>query len=72
VLEYNYQPRHICLIHCMVHGMNLSFKIVSMFPSVSKVEDLIRETHAYFSRSPNFFLEFKHFADGVTDGIFFI
>ena len=48
--------------------MNLSFKIVSKFPSVSKVEDLVRETHAYFSRSPKRYLEFQKFADGVTDG----
>ena len=39
-------------IHCMAHRMNLAFKIVSKFPSVSKVEDLVRQTHAYFSRSP--------------------
>jgi len=38
-------------IHCMAHRMNLEFKIVSKFPSVSKVEDLVRESHAYFSHS---------------------
>jgi len=48
--------------------MNLAFKIVSKFPSVSKVEDLVRETHAYFSRSPKRYLEFQQFADGITDG----
>ena len=55
-------------IHCMAHRMNLAFKIVSKFPLVSKVEDLVRETHAYFSRSPKRYLEFQQFADGVTDG----
>jgi hypothetical protein len=36
----------------MDHRMNLGFKIVSKFPSVSKVEDLVREAYAYFSHSP--------------------
>jgi hypothetical protein len=48
-------------IHCMAHRMNLAFKIVSKFPSVSKVEDLVREAYAYFSRSPKRFSEFKKF-----------
>ena len=39
-------------IHCMAHRMNLAFKIVSKFPLVSKVEELVRETHAYFCHSP--------------------
>jgi hypothetical protein len=55
-------------IHCMAHRMNLAFKIVSKFPSVSKVEDLVREAYAYFSRSPKRFSEFKKFVDGVTNG----
>jgi len=33
-------------INCMAHIMNLAFKIVSKFPLVSKVEDLVCETHA--------------------------
>ena len=32
----------------MAHMMNLAFKIVSKFPLVSKVEELVCETHAYF------------------------
>ena len=55
-------------IHCMAHRMNLAFKIVSTFPSVSNVEYLVREVHAYFCRSPKRFLEFQKFAEGVTDG----
>ena len=39
-------------IHCMVHRMDLAFKIVSKFPVVSKVEELVCETHAYFCHSP--------------------
>jgi hypothetical protein len=39
-------------IHCMVHRMNLAFKIVSKFPSVLKVEDLVREDNAYCCHSP--------------------
>jgi len=55
-------------IHCMSHRINLAFKIVSKFPLVSKVEELVRESHAYFCRSPKRFTEFQQFADGITDG----
>jgi hypothetical protein len=55
-------------IHCMAHRMNLAFKIVRKFPSVSKVEYLVREAYAYFSRSPKQFSEFKKFVDGLTNG----
>ena len=52
----------------MAHRMNLAFKIVSKFPLVSKVEELVRETHAYFCYSPKRFKEFWQFADSITDG----
>lgn len=55
-------------IHCMFHRMNITFKIVSKFPIVSKVKDLVRETHVYFSCSPKWLLEFQTFIDGVIDG----
>ena len=55
-------------ILCMAHRMNLAFKIVIKFPLVSKVEELVRETHAYFCRSPKQFIEFQQFANGITDG----
>ena len=55
-------------IHCMAHRMNLAFKIVSKFPLVSKVKELVHETHAYFCRSPKRFTEFQQFTDGITDG----
>jgi hypothetical protein len=55
-------------IHCMDHRMNLSFKQGSKFPLVSKVEDLVCETHAYFYRSPKQFKEFQKFFEGVTHG----
>ena len=45
-------------IHCMAHRMNLAFKKVSKFPLVSKVEELVHETHAYFCHSPKRFTEF--------------
>lgn len=35
-------------IHCMAHIMNLAFKIVSKYPVVTNVEDLIRELYSYF------------------------
>ena len=56
------------IIHCMDHRMNLAFKIVSKFPLVSKVEELVRETHAYFCHSPKWFTEFQQFADCIIDG----
>jgi hypothetical protein len=52
----------------MAHRMNLAIKIVRKFPLVSKVEDLVRETHACFCRSPKRFKEFRQFVEGVTDG----
>lgn len=55
-------------IHCMAHRMNLAYKIVSTSPIVSKVEDLIRELHSYFCRSPKCFAEFKIFSEGVAVG----
>lgn len=50
----------------MVHKINLAYKIVSDFPTVSKVEDLICELHSYFCRSPKFLIEFKIFSELVT------
>ena len=35
-------------IHYMAHRMNLVFRVVKKFPSVNKVEDLVRELYAYF------------------------
>ena len=55
-------------IHCMALRMNLEFKIVSKFPLVSKVEEPVRETHAYFCCSPKRFTDFQQFADSITDG----
>lgn len=55
-------------IHCMAHQKNLPYKIVSNFPTVSKVEDLIRELHLYFCRSPKHLAKFKIFSKGVTVG----
>ena len=52
----------------MAHRMNLSFRVVKKFPSVNKVEDLVRELYAYFCRSSKRFREFQHFSDGITNG----
>ena len=59
---------YILGIYFMAHRMNLAFKIVSKFPLVSRVEDLVHEVHTYFFRSPKRFLEFQKFVDGVTNG----
>ena len=69
ILQLSASP-YMLSIHCMAHMMNLSFKIVSKFSLVSKVEYLVREVHAYFFRSPKQFLEFNLFifSDGVTNG----
>lgn len=45
-------------IHYMIHIINLAFKIVSKFPSVSKVENLARELYSYFCQSPKCFAKF--------------
>ena len=50
------------------HRMNLAFKIVIKFPLVSKVEELVHETHAYFCRSPKRPTKIQQFVDGVMDG----
>lgn len=55
-------------IHCMAHIMNLAFKIVSKFPTVSKVKNLVCEIHAYFCQSPKHFIEFQNFTEGITLG----
>jgi hypothetical protein len=55
-------------IHYIAHRMNLAFKIVSKFPLVSKVEDIVREAYAYFHSSSKRFSEFKKFVDDVTNG----
>ena len=60
ILQLSASP-YILSIHCIAHRMNLSFKMVSNFSLVSKVEYLVREVHAYFCRSPKRFLEFKFF-----------
>ena len=55
-------------IHCMSHMMNLAFKILSKFPLVSKVEELVCESYAYFCRSPKQITGFQQFVDSITDG----
>jgi len=40
ILQLSSSP-YMLSIHHMAHRMNLSFKIVSKFPSISKVEDLV-------------------------------
>ena len=59
---------YILGIHYMAHRMNLAYNIVSSFPTVSKVEDLIHELHSYFCKSPKRFAKFKIFSEGVTIG----
>lgn len=46
-------------IHYMAHRMNLAYRIVSNFPTMSKVEDLVHELHSYFYQSPKHFAEFQ-------------
>lgn len=51
ILQLSTSP-YMLSIHCMDDNMNLVFNIVSKFPLVSKVEDLVCEVHAYFFHSP--------------------
>ena len=53
-------------IHFMAHRINLAFKIVSKFPLVSKVKELVRENHEYFFHSTKRFTESQQFAVGIT------
>lgn len=55
-------------IHCISHRINLAYKMVSNFENVAKLEDLIRELHAFTESSPKQFLEFQKFTIGITDG----
>jgi len=59
---------YMILIHCMVHRMNLAYRIIGTFISVSKVEDLIHDLHAYIARSRKRYKEFKNFFVEITDG----
>ncbi|KAH7428771.1 hypothetical protein KP509_09G016700 [Ceratopteris richardii] len=66
-LQQNYTP-YALGIHCMSHRTNLAFKIVSEFVFVQKVEDLVHQAYAFFSKSPKRIKEFKCFSDGISKG----
>jgi len=55
-------------IHCMAHRWNLAYKIVTTHICVAKVEELIDEVYAYFSRKSKRNVEFQQFALGKSDG----
>lgn len=55
-------------IHCMTRRMNLAYRIINTFISVSKVEELIHDLHAYIARSPKIYREFKNSSVGITVG----
>ncbi|KAH7314796.1 hypothetical protein KP509_21G020700 [Ceratopteris richardii] len=52
----------------MSHCTNLAFKIVLEFVFVQKVEDLVHQAYAFFSKSPKRIKEFKCFSDGISKG----
>jgi len=52
----------------MPHRMNLAYRIVSTFISVSKVEELIRDLHSSIVRSPKIYRELKNLSVGIIDG----
>ncbi|KAH7405300.1 hypothetical protein KP509_15G064700 [Ceratopteris richardii] len=66
-LQQNYTP-YALGIHCMSHRTNLAFKSVSEFVFVQKVEDLVHQAYAFFSKSPKRIKEFKCFSDGISKG----
>jgi len=45
--------------HCMTHRLNLAYKIVSTHTCVAKMEELIDEVYAYFSKSSKRNVEFQ-------------
>ena len=60
---------YIVDIHYMAHRMNLAFGIVSDYPLIYKVEDLIKEIYRNFCWIPKWFREFQQFDEGLTNGI---
>jgi len=50
---------YMILIHCMAHKLNLAYKIVITHTCVAKVEELINEVYAYFSKSSKRNVEFQ-------------
>ena len=42
--------------------------MVSDYPLIYRVEDLIKEIYKHFCRSPKRFREFQQFAEGLTNG----
>ena len=54
-------------IHCMTYRMNLTYRIVSTFISVSKVEEVIHDLHVYIVRRSKRYKEFKNFFVRIID-----
>ena len=45
-------------VHCMAHRCNLAFKTLSQLDIMSRIEGLLKSSHAYFKHSPKRHLEF--------------
>jgi hypothetical protein len=56
-LETNY-VQYILVIYYMDHRMKLAFRIVSKYPTVSKVENLVYKLYIHFCWCPKNFMEF--------------
>lgn len=52
----------------MVDKLNLAYKIVSSFDSVTQVEDLVWEVHSYFVHSPQRVSEYQQVPKKIIDG----
>jgi hypothetical protein len=50
-------------VHCMAHRCNLAFKTLSQLDVMSRIEGLLKSSHAYFKHSPKRHLEFVKLAD---------
>ena len=50
-------------VHCMAHRCNLAFKTMSQHDIMSRIEGLLKSSHAYFKHSPKRHLEFIKLAE---------
>ena len=49
-------------VHCMTHRCSLAFKTLSQLDVMSRIEGLLKSSHAYFKHSPKKHLEFVKLA----------
>jgi hypothetical protein len=61
-IQQNYAPFAMGM-HCVAHRCNLAFKALSKHGVFVAIEKVLAAAHAYFSKSPKRYLEFKKLAE---------